>query len=119
MGDNGVKHVTDGIIRSIETNEKINCVMTMRTRIFASQGHATPIHSMVETAFVDITKGNIEGDYRWDTIELTALTEDGIYKSPARRVRRCLVNPYAGLSGQDVVENVFNTITSMKLPHGD
>jgi len=74
---------------------------------------------MVETAFVDITKGNIEGDYRWDTIELTALTEDGIYKSPARRVRRCLVNPYAGLSGQDVVENVFNTITSMKLPHGD
>lgn len=114
VGQNGVRHIRDVLLRSVETNQKISRILTMRTRMFASVNDATPMRSKVETVFTDIDKGEIEGDYCWATIQSTVVDEDGIHKLPAHRIKRPLVSPYAGRTEQEVTDEVFGMITQMK-----
>lgn len=117
VGDNGVKHITDALLRSIETDVKINRVLTMRTRIFSARDDSAPAHSTVLAIFTDISNGEIEGGDRWATVESTIVSEAGIQKLPARKLKRSLANPRAELSKQEVVAEVFAMITNMKFPY--
>jgi hypothetical protein len=110
MAADGAKYIFDGIIRSAETAEKLSRVTTMHVRKYASKDDQVPQNTEVITILDDITKGDIEGDYRWDTVELTLVTGEGIHKSPPMRVKRRIVTKSAELSDDEVTDKVFTLL---------
>ena len=58
--------------------------------------------------------GEVEGEYRWATIQVTIVSEAGIKRFPAVRINWALIDPYAGRPEQEVVGAVTKMIMDMK-----
>jgi hypothetical protein len=114
VGANNVKHLSDQLMRSTDTNDRISHVATMLVRKFASKDDSTPVESDVMTTITDITKGEIEGDYRWATIESTLVSAVGIQKSAPRQIKMPLKSPYTGRPEQEVAEEIFKKVMDWK-----
>lgn len=114
VGANNVKWVTDQLMRSVETDDRISNVLTTLLRKFASKDDSTAAESEVMTNIADITKGEIEGDYRWAIIESTLVTVAGILKSAPHQIKMPLKSSYAGRPEQEVVEEIFNKVMDWK-----
>jgi hypothetical protein len=114
VGANNVKYVSDQLMRSVETDGRISHVTTTLLRKFASKDDSTAAESEVMTNIADITKGEIEGDYRLATVESTLVTVAGILKSAPRQIRMPLKNPYDGRPEQEVAEEIFKKVMDWK-----
>jgi hypothetical protein len=108
VGADGARYVYDGLVRWIETDTKINRIMTVRTRRFASKDDATPSNSEVTTILADTTKGEVEGDNRWDITEYTLVNSEGVHKSPAFRHKRSILSGSTKRSEQEVLDQVIS-----------
>jgi hypothetical protein len=114
VGANNVKWVQDQLSRSVETEDRTSHITTMLLRRFASKEDSTALESEVITTIADITKGEIEGDYRWATVESTLVTTSGIHKAEPRKIKMLLKDPYAGRPEQEVAEEIFKKVMDWK-----
>ena len=111
LGANGGKYIFDGLIRSTETDAKINRITTIRTRKFDPKDAEVPYETEMITILEEITKGELDGDYRWDTAEFTFVTKDGLQRFPAQRNRqRIAKSGSTPKSEQEISDQVFKVL---------
>jgi hypothetical protein len=110
--EDGTKVLADGLQRTTETDKSISVVIAMRMRTFASPQETSPSETNVTTALMDTVKGEVEGDHRWDTVETTLITNGGIHKTPAQRLKRPLAHRQTELSDQEGADKVLASINS-------
>jgi hypothetical protein len=114
VDSNSVKRVIDQLSRLIEDGDRITHIMIMSIHRFISKESSSPAESEVIATIVDSAKGEIDGDRRWLTNKSTIVTAAGIHKTAPSRVNVPLENPYAGRSDQEVAEDIFRKVMSMR-----
>jgi hypothetical protein len=114
VGRNNVKHVSDHLARIVETETYINRIGITLIRKFASKNDATSVESEVMVTIYDCAKGEIEGDFRWTTIERTVVSAAGIQKLGPRRMKLPLKDPMAGRTDQEFAEEISKIAKEMK-----
>jgi len=107
LREDGAKWLADGLVRTTETDKSISVVGTVVIRKFASHQDTRPSDTDVLTTLIDTAKGEVEGDHRWDTVELTSITKEGIHKAPAQRRRSSLAHRQTELSDQEALDRVL------------
>lgn len=105
-GSNGVRMVTDSLVRETEDETTKQRTITTRTLLYPSNSN-TPVKTTVHTIIADITKGQVVGDRRHDQVSLTMIDSSGIRTIPAMVVKRPVQDPYAGLSEQEIGQRMF------------
>ncbi len=107
---NGTKYLYDGLARRTETDKCISVVATCVIHRFASQQDNSPSGTDVLTCLIDTKKGETEGAYRWDTVQFTFITSNGIDKRPAQRVKLPTANREGEFSVEEIMEKVFTSV---------
>jgi len=87
LRDDGARYLVEVLARTTETDRSASVVTTLVARKFGSQHQDSPDETDVLITLTDITKGDVEGDERWDTVEHTLISKKGIERQPARRVK--------------------------------
>lgn len=101
VGANGVKHVTDTLLRDLGTHK----IVTMRTKLFASQGDLDPVETRNKTVFVEVL--DVEGIDK-KSVTVTVADENGIREPRTMFVARDLPNPAEGASDdQEIMDKIF------------
>jgi len=90
IGSNGVKYVTDAILRASKTGKTEGKILTMHTQIFASQRDTISASTDVRTIVLDYIVGTPELDCRWDELFVTVVDENGVHRSPVGRYKTFL-----------------------------
>jgi hypothetical protein len=87
VASNGVKHVTDALLRENKTAEAIERVLTIHTQMFASQRDSIPASTDLRTIIVDHVKRTPELDGQWYEIFITVVDKSGVHRSPVARAK--------------------------------
>jgi hypothetical protein len=90
IGSNGVKYVTDAILRASKTGKTEEKILTMHTQIFASQRDTISASTDVRTIVLDYIVGTPELNCRWDELFVTVVDENGVHRSPVARCKTFL-----------------------------
>jgi hypothetical protein len=104
--EDGVKCLADGLLRVTETDKSMSLVASMLMRNFAAHQDTSPSETNLITTVMDTVKGEVEGDHRWDTVEMTTITKEGIHKGPAQRRKRSLAQHRTELSEKEAMDRV-------------
>ena len=103
----GTKYLFDALARKTETEKSVSLVATWVIHRFASQQDTSPLGTDVLTSFIDTDKGETEGDHRWDTFQCTVVSNKGIHKLPAKRVKVPTASREAEFTVEQIMEMVF------------
>jgi len=90
IGSNGVKYLTDAILRASKTGKTEGKILTMHTQIFASQRDTISASTDVRTIVLDYIVGTPESNCRWDELFVTVVDENGVHRSPVARYKTFL-----------------------------
>jgi hypothetical protein len=90
IASNGVKHVTDALLREAQTDKAIERVLTIHTQMFASRRDTIPASTDVRTIIVDHVVGVPEENCRWDEVRTSIVDKNGVHRSPVARFKTFL-----------------------------
>jgi hypothetical protein len=100
IGANGVKEVSEFLRRAVGPNR----TTTVRVQRFASQAETLPAYTTVHTILTELRPlpdGKVE-------VSVTVADENGIRPKRVMRVKPAEVDPYEGLSDQEIVDKSFS-----------
>jgi hypothetical protein len=82
IGSNGVKYLTDAILRATKADNTDEKILTMHTQICAPRSDTIPTSSEARTIMLDWVIGTPELNCRWDELFVTVVDENGVYRRP-------------------------------------
>jgi hypothetical protein len=90
IGSDGVKYLTDAILRATKSDKTEEKILTMHTQIFASRRDTISASTDLRTIMLDCIIGTPELKCRWDELFVTVVDENGVHRSPVARCRTFL-----------------------------
>jgi hypothetical protein len=90
IGSNGVRYLTDAILRAIKTDTSDGKILTTHTHIFVSRRDTMPASTDLRTIILDYINGTPELHRRWDELFITVVDESGVHRSPVVRCKTFL-----------------------------
>jgi hypothetical protein len=90
IGSNGVRYLTDAILRAIKTDTSDGKILTTHTQIFVSRRDTMPASTDLRTIILDYINGTPELHRRWDELFITVVDESGVHRSPVVRCKTFL-----------------------------
>jgi hypothetical protein len=90
IGSNGVKYLTDAILRATKTDKTDEKILTMHTQIFASRRDTIPVSTDLRTVMLGRIIGAPESNCRWDELFVTVVDKNGVHRSPVARCKTFL-----------------------------
>lgn len=90
VASNGVKHVTDALLREAQTDQAIERILTTHTQMFASRRDTIPASTDVRTIIVRHVVGVPEKNCRWNEVRISIVDKNGVHRSPAARSKTFL-----------------------------
>jgi hypothetical protein len=106
IGSNGVKMLTKAFVKRVDLGNSYKVISTIGVTWYPSDAEKTPSVTLL-SVIADGTKGEVDGDYRRDTIRITTITGDGTVTQLPETVIPVLVNtePFDTMSFQDLVQH--------------
>jgi hypothetical protein len=90
IGSNGVRYLTDAILRAIKTDTSDGKILTTLTQIFVSRRDTVPASTDLRTIILDYINGTPELNRRWDELFITVVDESGVHRAPVARFKTFL-----------------------------
>jgi hypothetical protein len=90
IGSNGVRYLTDAILRAIKTDTSDGKILTTLTQIFVSRRDTVPASTDLRTIILDYINGTPELNRRWDKLFITVVDESGVHRAPVARFKTFL-----------------------------
>jgi hypothetical protein len=109
VGSNGSVHRITGYNLKIERDDSYDVTSVLKTDRFLTANDTEPADSDIRIIITSGDKGSVEGDHRHDEIQTTIIGPNGIVKSPLISVKKSLVDPYEGLSVQDMAQSIVDS----------
>jgi hypothetical protein len=107
-GANGSFHRVTSYQMKVDREDAYDTTVVMKTDKFLTRSDKSPADSVVRVVVVSGDKGQVEGDFRMDEVQVTSIGSEGVYRTPLGTVKKSLVDPYAGLSDQDKAQAIVD-----------
>lgn len=106
LREDGTKSLADVLARRTDTDQWTSVQATFVIQRFAAQQDSPPSGTDVFTGIMDTEKGEVEGDYRWQTSQATYISSKGIYRLPPVRAKFPVASRERELSVEEMMEEV-------------
>lgn len=109
VGRNGAVHRTETYTLRIERDDSYDVTSVIRIDKYASASDKSPADSELRITIAHGDKGDIEGDFRNDDIQVTVIGPEGITKTPVQSMKKPLIDPYAGPMTPEKAQQIFDS----------
>ncbi|HUY94743.1 MAG TPA: twin-arginine translocation signal domain-containing protein [Terracidiphilus sp.] len=109
IGSNGSVHRTESYTLRIERDDSYDVTSVIRIDKYISASDQSPTDSELRVTIAHADKGDIEGDFRNDEVQVTVIGPEGIMKTPVQSVKKPLIDPWAGPMTPEKAQQIFDS----------